>query len=338
MNKKLLTISAVFILIAIALLPSNSTAESNDYDAKNSVLKLKSIVDITLDKTKADEPIMPGSEPKAFTINATYQTVNYKTGLGKILNNFFFKLLKGKEKVIKLDIIDKPDWCIATLSDTQHFAFVSDEKQNFSTELYVEVLKNSTAYEHGAIKINVSVEPQKGPLGKLLIIAGYQDTFLIEIIPAYYPDIDTKVVYENCTDTEIIEISPYNETAVPINITNQGNSETKVLVEITKAPENWTVEVDPSVTIDMDSTKQIQLLINATHKFENETISLKLTPARADEDTDVGESTNITIKLHNDGSYKEPEEPFEIDTTLLAIIILALVILTILIVIIRRRR
>jgi len=333
MNKKLLTISAVFILIAIALLPLNSTAQSNENDRNFSILKLGSIVEVKIDTAELTEPIVPENETRTVIINITYQT-----GPITFLNNFFVKLMKNKEKVVKLDIIDRPDWLKATLADTEFSTTVSAEKQNFSTKLSVGVYKNSTAYEIGTIKINVSVEPQRGPLGKLLIIAGYQDTFEVEITPAYYPMIDTKVVYENYTETEVIEIPPYNETAVPVNITNQGNSETKVLVELTKAPENWTVQVDPSATIAIDSTKQIQLLINATHEFENETISLKLTPARADNDTDVGESTNITIKLHNDGSYKEPEEPFEIDTTLLAIIILILVILVIIAVIIRRRR
>lgn len=334
MKKKLITISVIFLLLSIVL-PVAVTAESNtgDYDIKKSVLRLKSDVTVEWDSTEFSEPIIPESDTKTIELKIKYKTV-YSFKLSTIFTN----LMKNRQIDVNIEILESPEWCISALDKTIISTTVSTEEKNLSANLSIYVTEGAIAYQSGEIKLNVSVEPQKGLLGALLFISGYNEIYEISVTPGFLPEISAEIDYINYTKLGTVELPPYNETKIPIKISNLGNAKTKVLAEIIDVPENWTVNLDPYVILDMDTSSQIELSVEADHKFDDKTITVQLTPVRNDDVTDKGESINLTINLHNDGSYKEPEEEFEIDTTMLAIILLAIILIIIIAIVFIKRK
>ena len=133
----------------------------------------------------------------------------------------------------------------------------------------------------------------------------------------------------------IREISPANETVIPIDITNNGNGETTVQVSLESYPENWNVSFDEeNITIDSGEIKQVNLIVKPVKTFENETIQLKFTPvSTSDEDVSEiylqGEVVSLSLTLLNDGSLKDEGDfpVFEL-AVILVIIIAAIVIVT----------
>lgn len=335
MKHKLIAISIIFLFISV-LIPTSIAEESNsfDQDIKESILKLKNNVNIKWDQTETSEPIIPKTSAKTFELNITYTTeYSYK------ISTIFADLMKNRKIDIKLEIVESPEWCEATIDKNTVSTTISTEQKNLSANLSVSVNEDAIAYQTGTIKINVSVDPQMGPIGALVLIAGYNKVYEFSITPGFLPKISTKVEYVNYSKTGMVELPPYNETSIPINISNLGNGKTKVLVEVTNSPENWSIGVDSYIIIDMNSSGQIDLSVEADHKFDDESVTVKLTPVRSDDTTDVGESTNLTIKFHNDGSYKEPsEETFEIDTTTLAIILFVIILAIIIVAVFIKRK
>jgi len=335
MKNKLLTISIILILLSV-MMPAVMSEDTSSYnqDIKESFLKLKSNVNLNWNETETSEPIMPGTSEKEFALDITYTTeYTYK------ISTLFINLMKNREITVKLEILEIPDWCQASLDTNTVTTTVSTEQQNLSATLSVSVNEDAIAYQTGMIKMNVSVEPQMGPLGALLLISGYNEIYELSITTGFLPEISTSIDYENYSQTEMIEIPPYNETIVPIGISNLGNDKTKVLVEITDLPENWTVDINSDITIDINSSGQIKLAVEANHEFDNETITIKLTPVRSQDTTEMGESTTLTINFENDGSYKEPsDDEFEIDTTMLALILIVIILVIIALAVFLRRK
>lgn len=331
MKKKIIAILTMFLLLSVV---SSVAVGAEENDTENSFLKFKSDVDISWNSTETSEPIMPLSSAKTFELD-----IKYKTEYSYELTAFFADLMKNRQIDILLEIIETPEWCQATLDKTTLSTTVSTEQINLSANLTVSVKENAIAYNSGTIKINASVAPQMGLLGILTLIDGFNETYELTITPDFLADISTQIDDTNYTQTGLIELPPYNETTIPITISNLGNAKTKVLAEIVEMPENWTVDIDPYAVLELDNSSQIYLTVESDHNFDNETITVQLTPVRYENTDDSGDSTNITIKLHNDGSYVEPsDETFEIDTTTLAIILLLIIIVVIVILIFIKRK
>ena len=81
------------------------------------------------------------------------------------------------------------------------------------------------------------------------------------------------------------------------------------------------------ILIDVDSNETAELVLIADHKFDEEAIIIKITPARADNPLgDFGVPTDIQLIIKNDRSYVE-EEPSEIDLILLLIFLVIIVLI-----------
>ncbi len=335
MKNKLIAVTIIFLLVSV-MTPGVIAQESSssDQDITESFLKLKSSVSVTWNETELSEPIIPETSAKNFELNITYITEHSYE-----ISTVFTELMKNRQIDVKLEIIESPEWCQATIDKNTISTTVSTVQKNLSANLSVSVNENAVAYQSGTIKLNVSVDPQMGPLGALLLVAGYNKVYELTITPGFLPEINTEINYVNYSETDMVELPPYNETMIPIKISNLGNARTKVLAEIVYMPENWTVSLDSYVIIDMNSSGQIVVSAESDHHFEDETITVQLTPVRSDDETDSGESTNVTINLHNDGSYEEPSEDiFEIDTTMLAIILFVILLVIIVVAVFIKRK
>ena len=328
MNKKLITISIVLIFILITFLPTVSATNKSTDDSQNlRIFGLGTYINLEYDEEDVTDPIKPLEKARAVNLNIKYKTVLS----GRLLSRLFFRLHKGRPVDIKLEVVDSPHWCNATLSENTLKTMVSDEEQSLSSVLTLVVSEDAPAYFKDYVRVNVSTNDIKGIFG-FTRITGIKKQYEIPIKPDYLPILDIIVPLG-----DEIEISPYNETKIPINITNLGNGRTKVIAEIANASENWNVSIS-DVIIDVGETEQTFLVVIADHKFDIESVKLKFTPAFAENESITGEAGHlILLSFINDGSYKE-EEGIKIDTIILIIVIVIIIIILIAAILLKRRK
>lgn len=319
--KTTLLIGLLLISIFAAMAPSASAGK---------IVKLSSVVNVEWGD-QFDEPIVPRQDLVKLDLN-----VEYKITKGWILAGFVYNFLAEKQVDIKLEIVDSPPWCECSLTQgtlTTSLPKDINESQNLSTKLVVSVNPDAPAFVQGSIKINASVEPIKGLFGFRDIIDGYSKEFDISLQPGYLPLFSAEPSINGT-----LEIPPYNETIIPINITNDGNAKTTIFAEIVEAPENWTVSIQNITLEAFGATGKTNLKVFADHKFDVETIKIKFTPAYFDDSSLNGSAEIITLSFENDGSYVEEDEKLEIDSTMLIVILTVILAIILIIAVISKLR
>jgi hypothetical protein len=326
MNKKVLSISITTSFVFLILFSTSVVSESVDDDSNNrNFIGLQSLVKIDWDEI---EPIIPRSGAYDYNLYVTYEIIT-----GMFLSDLILKLNTGKQVDINLDVVDISDGCQVTILNPILSTVVSEGEQELSTKFSIAIDETVPAYSGCYATINATVEPIKGPLGILTLISGFQKEITITFEPAYLPLINADFL-----DGNLIEISPFNETEIPISIENLGNDRTKVIAAVEEYPENWNVSIS-DVIVDVGNTTQTYLTVTTDNKFDEEMIVISLTPVRALNENDRGSTQTSTLILENDGSYKEKEEN-EMSATLIllvAVILLILIIFVLFLVVIRKK-
>jgi len=323
MKKKIitLTITACLVFTIFFSFVSSSSAKVN----KESILNLKTVVGISFQSNEIEEPLTPKGEAREINLN-----VSFKIEIERFGKNII-NLLSNKKATVELDIVDYPLWSTVSI-DTHTLEFdISNDVQYGEVILFISASEEAPAYEIGSVRINASVDSIKGLLGIFTIIDGYHGEVAINFVASYLPVIDI------VSPSTLYELSPYNETRIPINITNLGNDKTTILNEIVNQSENWNVSIS-DITVEENDTGTTYLIVYADHRFDTETVEIRFTPVRTEDKTDKGNSTTLKFTFENDGSYKEPEEEFEIDTTMLAIILLIIILAIIVIIVFLKRK
>jgi hypothetical protein len=327
MRTKIITLSIIFLLTFVTILPT--TIAEDEYKKSGIFIYMGQYLHLSFDSNDTNTPIMPRGELRTINISITYG-VSF-AGLLSGLSRFMFAFHRGKQVNINLKIDDSSPWCTPTLTQSILITQVSDEEQELDTTLNLRVDPYAPAYESGFIKINASVEPIKSLFGLRTIIDGYHNDYTIEFTPGYNPDIEIDI-----SGGDQIIIKPYNETKIPIEITNLGNDRTNVKAVVENISESWDVSIE-NVLFDIGETEQTYLIITADHRFKEKELKLIFTPARAENANDVGEPYSISIFLINDGTYKE-EENIGANTSILFGIIFIIILFLIFLLIIKKRR
>ena len=317
-------LSIVAAIIIIGLLPSTVSAEKTTDQADNSfsIFQLAQDVEINWDTEALEEPIMPRGESRDIAINISYSIT--QGGISGLMPKIALLLQSGKMVNVKLGIFDKPDWCEVSLDTTEIPFNVKDEKQTESVTMTIYVDETAPAYNQESIIINASVEPIKGPLGLLTVANGFEKQGVLPVTPGYLPLIDVDV-----QGPQSLQISPYNETKIPINITNYGNGLTTVLIDVVNSSDSFNVSIEDRINLEpFGDNTTVYLSVIADHKFDVENIMLEFTPARAQDLTEKGQIQELTLLLENDGSYVEKDEgiKIDIDPTILTLIIIIIIL------------
>jgi len=336
MNKKIITLSIVTAIIIIVLLPSTVSAEkTTDQDGNSfSNFQLAQDVEINCDMEALKEPIMPRGEPIDIALNISYSIS--QGGIIGLMPKIALLLQSGKTVNVKLEIFDKPDWCEVSLVTNEIPFNVNDEKQTTSVTMTIIADENAPAYQQGTITINASVEPIKGPLGLLTVVNGFKKQYHIIVTPGYLPIIDVDV-----QGPQSLQISPYNETKIPINITNYGNGLTTVFIDVVNSSDSFNVSIAEKINLEpFGDNTTVYLSVTADHNFDVENIVLKFTPARAQDLNEKGLSEIVTLLLENDGSYVEKDEgiKIDIDPTILTLVIIIILLIIINIYLLMRKK
>ena len=325
MKKKIitLTITACLVFTIFFSFVSSSSAKVN----KESILNLKTVVGISFQSNETEEPLTPKGEVREINLNVSFRIEIERFGKN-IIN-----LLSNKKATVELGIVDYPLWSTVSI-DTQTLEFdISNDVQYGEVILAVSASEEAPAYEIGTVRINASVDPIKGPLGLITLIDGYKKDFTVAFIPDYVGIIDPEP-----TKGDFYEIAPYNTTTIPINIKNLGNGKTNVIVEIVNSSDSFNLSIPDNVLVDVNENQTVYLALKADHKFDQELIRLKFTPAYSLDLEVTGNPCIVTLMIENDGSYKEPEEEFEIDTTMLTVILLIIILAIIVIIVFLKRK
>jgi len=304
MSKKFIIIVLLAILLT-ATVSSTAIAEtSSDEDPSLGFAIVES--EITLDVGSQIGRPLGLSETKEIEI-----TVKYRLDIGDIAARLLFNRRIGRFMLFGFGYIMKskgipsaeinlsvecPDWCKATLEPSGVKAEISNVFKEADEKVKLTISVNDTApvLEPGDITVIAESQDSWG-------IGGSSNETTISVMAAYESTLEI-----NATATR--EISPINETVIPINITNAGNGETTVNISIETAPEKWNISFSQAeVTLSAGETKQIDMFVIPVKSFKNETIQLAFTPtSTSDEDVDEkylqGESVAFGITLLNDGS------------------------------------
>jgi hypothetical protein len=316
MIKKTLSILLLTLLFFNLLIPSTITAKAEE--EIRSTAPMASY--LTIHWTNDSEPIIPIDERIYYHIKIDYYVTMGR--LGVLLLPFFV----GRQVDIKLDIIDLSPGCSANIAIRKLITLVQPYGTTTSqiAEISVELDKDAPADESGYVKIKATIPPIKGPFGLITFIDGLTQNFSIEFKPEYYG-----LIHAEFPQGDSIEISPYTETIIPINVTNLGNGRTRVRLLIMNDLESFDITTE-EIIIDVDKNETAELVLFADHKFDEEEIEIFITPSSAENPGKnfFGESTFLRFTVANDGSYvEEVEEPFEIDLTMLIIFLVIIVLI-----------
>jgi len=309
MIKKTLIITLIILLFFNLLIPSTITAKAEEEIKPASGLASYLKINWTTDS----EPIMPIDDLRYYSIK-----IDYSVTLGP-LGRLFLPFFIGRQVDIKLNIIDSNPWCTANIAIGTLTTTVQPQGATNSqtAQISIELDKDAPAYGSGYVTIRAKVP-------KIGMIAGYEQDFTIKFKPAYLALISAEL-----PQGSPIEISPYTETIIPIDITNLGNARTKLHFEIDNPSESFDITIE-EIIIYVDKNRTAELVLFTDHKFDEEAIKIKMTPLRADnpKPEDKGEPISLTLIVKNDGSYVE-EEPFEIDITMIIIFLVITVLIII---------
>jgi len=129
-----------------------------------------------------------------------------------------------------------------------------------------------------------------GPFGFISFVNGSDYSFDIDFIPGYLPRINvTPASY-------FLNVTPFNTSHLPINITNTGNARTLVYMDIVDFPSGWIIYIPSQVILEVDMSQEINLSVKPPNDFNGvDTITITFTPCMADNPTQHGEPVYLTI-------------------------------------------
>jgi hypothetical protein len=242
----------------------------------------------------------------------------FKRRIGRLLlfgPSYIFKFKALPKSNLSINISGSPTWCSANIdTDTLDISFADIGANKNSTvektfKLEFTVNENAAALDNGEIKIQADFLGLGG-------IKATTNSITIPVIVAYVPDIIVE------TESELT-IAPLKNTTVPINLTNNANGDSIISI-LYITPENWTATFDQeSLTLKVNETKQIILIVNPPKEFSNQTINISFIP-KSTAGLYEGAPIISSINFINDGSLKEEAGQ---DVMIVGIIIIIIIIL-----------
>ena len=180
----------------------------------------------------------------------------------------------------------------------------------------LRVDENAPAFGAGYVKITASVP-------KIGAIDGYSQVFTLEFSPAYLPMINAQLPEGNSKS-----IGPMDTAVFPITVENMGNARTTVFFKIDNVPEGWIAVVTDDITLDegKGSTGTVYLTIKPPKGFgyhnDDRSIIVTMTPARAEELRNQGESKTVTVIIESRGFSTPGFESLLFIGALLAVVLI----------------
>jgi len=284
------------------------------------IFNLNSIADISWEGKEEDKPIEINYQSDKISLAIDYKIT--KGLLGRRIMNF----LSDKTTYVYINIVDHSHWIIPILETDAIPMKITDKNQPSEyTKIYFENIDNIPAYEEGYITIGAFVR-------RIGIIKGFYETYKIKIISGFNPIIQYKL-----PQGTFHTISPYTAKQIPIKFTNSGNAVAKISIEVINTSDSFDLSFS-EVSINPNTTQTTYFIVMADDNFNEEKITLKLTPYSKDNPEDKGESKLFHFFIKNDGSRKEPKFPINVNILMIIIAIIIIILLMIILIVVAVRR
>ena len=225
---------------------------------------------------------------------------------------------------IELKVIQKPDWCTASISNPLANIKVG-EPEPYSSTLTVTVNENAPAFQQGVVRISATSKMQRS----LMFNIGEETVeFDISFIIGYW-----SVVSYDMPEGTLIEVGPLDTADFRIDIENIGNGPTYVGIEIIDIPDDeWSVNIASSVQLAASvyegggTKKTVHLKIKPPYGFgfhnERKNIKVRFTPYYLGRPDLVGQPEVITFNVQNIGL--SPGYGYEIPLIISVVVIVVL--------------
>lgn len=282
-TKSCFVMSVLLVSLFAAIIPTSSAGF---------ILNMSSLVDVSwggVNETTL-KPLVPLGEPGQLTLNVKYQVTT-----GAFLSQTLFLLFQGRQVNINIEVIDTPEWCTATLKSNTITTTIKTQPQDMTTMLTIRIDENAPAFGAGYVQISASVP-------KIGLIDAYTQVFTLEFTPAYLPMISAQLPEGNSKT-----IGPMDTASFPIVVENMGNARTTVKFTINNIPKGWIAVVTDDITLDASkgSTGTAYLTIKPPKDFgyhnDDESITVTMSPARAEDLSNIGESKTVTVIVESRG-------------------------------------
>ena len=233
--------------------------------------------------------------------------------------------LLGKSVVqIELKVIQKPDWCTASISNPLANIKV-DEPIPYQSRLTVTVNENAPAFQQGVVRISATSKLQRS---LLFNIAEETVEFDISFIIGYW-----SVVSYDMPQGTLTEVGPLDTADFQIDIENIGNGPTYVGIEIVDiSDKDWSVNIASSVQLAAavyeggGTKKTVHLKIKPPYGFgfhnERKTFAVKFTPSYLGRPELIGQTETIYFNVQNIGM--SPGAGYEIPLIISVVVIIVL--------------
>jgi hypothetical protein len=288
MRRKCLAVGIILLFAGTCIIPAQKTDISHDTIPRGG-FGLQSNIIVSWGGNETQEPLDPLGTPRLITLDVSYMVL--KGLFGQILLFYYSVTKQGINMTI--EIIDKPDYCTANISNSYLWFPIIGEFSVQQTNLTVSVNGYAPAFEVFWVKIKASVDTVSGPFGFLPLINGYEQTFTLGFVTRYLP----RIIVTPASD--YIYAIPGNTSHLPINITNYGNAMTGVFIEIVNHPSgDWLISIPFQIILEVNMSREIRLSVVPPSDFSGiENITITFTPYKADDPTQHGEPVYITIAI-----------------------------------------
>ena len=289
---KYLAVGIILLFVTSSILPATAKpilVSENTLSIPEKFFGLNSNIEISWDANQTKEPIIPREELRTVDLDLSFWVT------WGVLGRFINYIYRGAPIRLDLSIIDKPEWCVATLSQGTLLCNMPPPKENshqiVHTQISVQVADVAPAFEFCPVTIQAIIEPLHSPFGFLTMMQGTTQIVNVTFSVAYYP-----LVQFSFPDTNIIETPPLVQVDFGIRMENLGNGKTIVENEVVHYPDGWDVYLPSQVVLDVYESKEINATILAPYNFSGEeTITLMFTPHSYDNYSLVGSPSLTSI-------------------------------------------
>lgn len=208
--------------------------------------------------------------------------------------------LKNKFLSIELSITEKSDWCYASITNKVVDIQVKNlETPWTSSYLTITVTEKAPAYTQACVTIQAKSKEIKGFL--FTGILAEEQTFEIPFEIGYFSALNIEI------DKDRMEITPFEQTNIPIKIVNLGNGPTEVQIDVQNIPDDWTVEYPDSFILDSsiegnDYEQEIDINVIPSNSFSHQTLKILITGSYLGKPNSKSKPAIINIGLENGDS------------------------------------
>ena len=259
-NKALPLILILTLLLFPTITGMNVNKINREPDRPPYLFSFNSYLDIEYDTTPLQDDLPLGHEVNV-PIMVKYWTdvpENFMRFWPWQFRNFvLYGSMIAPMQPIELEILNVPEWATIYFTDPELLVYVPTEDEMVETCISLIIMPHYDApAETYALQIKAEVPAVRR-------IGGFSHTEFLDFKPQYLPIITVDPV------DDTVMTPPGQLAVLPINVTNNGNAQTRVTSEIESELEGWSAYIiPPEVIFSIDETEQMSLVLIPPEDFE----------------------------------------------------------------------